>query len=112
MEDHNKIIRQTAKTILSPHGFFQVGLSRAWLYDCGYFFVQIGFQPSAWTRGSYCNVGIGFLFEYPEESNTQIAFNYGFDRIGDFIEYDDDDQSFRFNIERMANPPWNMPKNL
>ena len=102
MMDHNKIINQVAKSVLAPHGFFQVGRSRTWLYDCGYFFVQIEFQPSGWECGSYCNVGIGFLFEYTGGLNETIAFNYGYERIGDFIRYENDDDEFRLKMEKMA----------
>lgn len=99
--DHNKIINQVAKSVLAPHGFFQKGRSRTWLYDCGYFFVQIEFQPSGWDRGSYCNVGIGFLFEYTDGLNETIAFNYGHESIGRFIRYENDD-AFRLKMEKMA----------
>ena len=103
MMDHNKIINQVAKSVLAPHGFFQKGRSRTWLYDCGYFFVQIEFQPSGWERGSYCNVGIGFLFEYTDGLNETIAFNYGYEkRIGRFIAYENDDDAFRLKMEKMA----------
>ena len=64
MDNHNKIIIQVANNVFSPMGFFQKGKSRTWLYDCGYCFVQVEFQPSAYSRGSFCNVGIAFLFEY------------------------------------------------
>lgn len=101
-EDHNKIISQTAKAILAPQGFFRQGQSRTWLYDCGYFFVQIKFQPSRWGQGSYYNVGIGFLFEYPGDLNNTIAFDYGWKRIDDFIGYEGDNEAFRSNMERMA----------
>ena len=113
MEEHNKIINQVAKAVLAPHGFFQQGRSRIWLYDCGYFFIQIEFQPSwLFGHGSYCNVGIGFLFDYTDGLNNVIAFNYGWIRIDDFIEYEGNEEEFRSNMTRMATSALEYAKEL
>ena len=98
MEEHNRIINQVAKEVLAAHGFFRKGQSRTWLYDCGYYFVQIEFQPSSFSgQGTYCNAGIGFLFEYTDDLNKTVAFNYGWKRIGDYIEYESGER-FRAKI--------------
>lgn len=89
MEEHNRIINQVAKEVLAAHGFFRKGQSRTWLYDCGYYFVQIEFQPSSFSgQGTYCNAGIGFLFEYTDDLNKTVAFNYGwiYDFLRDMID--------------------------
>ena len=102
MEEHNRIINQVAKEVLAAHGFFRKGQSRTWLYDCGYYFVQIEFQPSSFSgQGTYCNAGIGFLFEYTDDLNKTVAFNYGWKRIGDYIEYESGER-FRAKITGMA----------
>ena len=111
MNNYNKIINQVAKEALTTHRFFQKGQSRTWLYDGGYFFVQIEFQPS-WLYGSYCNVGIGFLFDYTDDLNDVIAFDYGWKRIDDFIEYDGDEDKFRSNMTRMATSALEYAKEL
>lgn len=107
MDSHNKIIQQVANDVFSPMGFFQKGKSRTWLYDCGYCFVQVEFQPSAYSRGSFCNVGIAFLFEYFGGLNETLAFDYGRKRIllgnADFIEYTGDDEIFETQVFQLAN---------
>ena len=93
---HNKIINQTAKEILSPHGIFQKGKSRLWIDDNGWFLTIIEFQPSGWSKGSYLNVGLHFLwtetdyitFGFSYKNNTRIFFNNG----KQFIWYENDKQ--------------------
>lgn len=100
--NHNSIIKQVANSILCPKGFFQMGKSRTWLYDCGYCVVQIEFQPSSFSKGTYCNVGIAFLFEYFDELNKTLAFDFGTRRISsgksEFIEYTGDDKAFEAQL--------------
>lgn len=47
-------------------------------------------QPSAYSHGSFCNVGIAFLFDYFGSLNETLAFDLGQKRIllgkTDFIE--------------------------
>lgn len=106
MDSHNRIILQVANKVFSPVGFFQKGKSRTWLYDCGYCFVQVEFQPSAYSRGSFCNVGISFLFEYFGGLNETLAFDYGRKRITinntQFVEYNNDDEIFEKQIFQLA----------
>ncbi len=106
MDNHNKIIIQVANNVFSPMGFFQKGKSRTWLYDCGYCFVQVEFQPSAYSRGSFCNVGIAFLFEYFGGLNETLGFDYGCKRITinntQFVEYNNDDEIFEKQIFQLA----------
>lgn len=97
-------------------GFFQKGKSRTWLYDCGYCFVQVEFQPSTYSRGSFCNVGIAFLFEYFGGLNEILAFDFGRKRIllgkREFIEYVDDDEIFEAQIFQLANNALKYAKRL
>ena len=60
--DHNKIIRDTANSVLKQKGLFQKGTSRVWVDDNGWFLTQIEFQPSGWDSGAYLNVAISFLW--------------------------------------------------
>lgn len=106
MDSHKRIILQVANKVFSPVGFFQKGKSRTWLYDCGYCFVQVEFQPSAYSRGSFCNVGISFLFEYFGALNETLAFDYGHKRItindAQFVEFNNDDEIFEKQIFQLA----------
>lgn len=77
MEQHNKIINNAAKKILLPHGIFRKGSSRCWIDDNDYFLTVIEFQPSAYDRGSYLNVGITFLWEKTEALNKSLSFDIG-----------------------------------
>lgn len=77
MEQHNKIINDVAKKVLSPAGLFREGRSRCWIDDNEWFMIQVEFQPSSYEKGSYLNVGIAFLWESTEELNQHLAFEYG-----------------------------------
>lgn len=94
MEQHNKIINNTAKKILSPHGIFRKGSSRIWLDDNDYFLTVIEFQPSGYDKGSYLNVGLTFLWEATESLNDALVFELG-DRVmingRQFVSYKNDE---------------------
>lgn len=94
MEQHNKIINNAAKKILSPHGIFRKGSSRIWLDDNDYFLTVIEFQPSGYDKGSYLNVGLAFLWEKTEGLNDALVFELG-DRVfvngRQFVSYKDDE---------------------
>lgn len=110
MQQHEKIINQSAKNVLVPQGLFRKGSSRIWLDDNDYFFIQIEFQPSGYSKGTYLNAGISFLWEYTENMNTLLAFNYGYRVMIDgkqFIEYADNDESFSKEMEIFANEALN-----
>lgn len=114
--NHNSIIKHVANSILRPKGFFQMGKSRTWLYDCGYCVVQIEFQPSSFSRGTYCNVGTAFLFEYFGELNKTLAFDFGTRRISsgksEFIEYTGDDKAFEAQLFELTNNALEYAKEL
>jgi hypothetical protein len=59
---HTKLINQAAREVLSPLGIIQKGRSRLWLDDHGWWLALIGFQPSSWSRGTYLNVGVHWLW--------------------------------------------------
>ena len=74
MRQHDKIINIAAKKVLAPKGLFRKGASRIWMDDNGYFIIQVEFQPSGRSQGSYLNVGISFLWEYSKALNESLAF--------------------------------------
>ena len=100
---HNKIINAAAKKILAPEGLFRVGSSRCWIDDNGYFVIQIEFQPSAYDKGSYLNVGISFLWESSEGLNETLAFNIGHrvNKAG-YVLYRGNDTVFAEKMEHFA----------
>lgn len=46
MLPHNKIIKTTVKKFLEPENLFQIGSSRCWLDDQGYYMILIEFTIS------------------------------------------------------------------
>ncbi len=62
MNEHTRIIATAAKAVLQAHGFTRKGRSRVWFADRGFWLSVIEFQPSAWSRGSYLNVAVHWLW--------------------------------------------------
>lgn len=60
--DHNRIIGEAAKASLAPIGCKQKGRSRTWIDDHLWWIIVVEFQPSAWGKGSYLNVGAMWLW--------------------------------------------------
>ena len=60
-QDHNRVIDAEARQALKPLGLYRKGKSRVWYDDHGWWLIQVEFQPSAWSRGSYLNVGINWM---------------------------------------------------
>jgi hypothetical protein len=59
--DDNAVITAEARHVLKPLGLVRRGNSRVWIDDHGWWTIQVEFQPSAWSKGSYLNVGINWL---------------------------------------------------
>ncbi|MDE5945128.1 MAG: hypothetical protein K2G93_06040 [Rikenella sp.] len=105
---HTVILTQLAAEILEPAGMFRAGRSRRWWCDCGYFLVEVEFQPHSWRKGTFCNVAVSFLWESPYEDLKFLKWSacqrLRFSRkmrkaLGQthrsFIEYEGDDEVFR-----------------
>jgi hypothetical protein len=71
--DHNAVITAQARRVLKPLGLVRLGKSRVWIDDHGWWTIQVEFQPSAWSKGSYLNVGINWLLY----EGSAGAFNVG-----------------------------------
>lgn len=87
--DHNKIIRKAARTVLAPMGLIQKGQSRTWIDDNGWFFTVAEFQPSAYGKGSYLNIGIHFLWS----TQDYLSYDIG-GRENSFVEFNGDESKF------------------
>jgi hypothetical protein len=88
--NHNKIIDQSARSILKPIGCTQKGKSRLWFDDQRWWVGVIEFQPSSWNKGSYLNVGAMWLWNAKEH----WSFDDGY-RVDTFHAYKNDDQFSR-----------------
>jgi len=98
--EHDKILQAVARTILRPHGLTQKGRSRTWLDDHGWWLIVVEFQPSAWSRGAYLNVGAMWLF-HPQE---HLSFHQGYRQDG-HVEYRNDEQ-FTEAAKILCEQPW------
>jgi hypothetical protein len=47
------VITAEARHVLKPLGLVRRGNSRVWIDDHGWWTIQVEFQPSAWSKGSY-----------------------------------------------------------
>jgi hypothetical protein len=101
MKPADKLIAKAAREILKPLGLFQVGTSRIWIDDNGYYFTVVEFQPSAWSKGAYLNVAISFLFDQGKGFDEVLPYNIG-GRVLSHVEYDDNDEKFYESMLKMA----------
>ena len=67
---------------MKPAGFIQKGRSRFWYRDFGWYAVSAEFQPSSWSRGTYFNLAVSWLW-YP---NDCWSFDHDVRRVP-FVEY-------------------------
>ena len=102
MLPHNKIIKTTVKEFLEPKNLFQVGSSRSWLDDNGYFFVIVDFSSNSYSKGARLNAGVSFLWESTESLNESLSYNYGCQVNAGYVEYKNDDEVFKAGIEKLA----------
>jgi hypothetical protein len=84
---HNKIIATAAKAALGPQNFRQKGSSRMWLSDHGWWLRVVEFQPSAWSKGSYLNVGAHWLWS----EGRHLTLDFG-GRVVEHQQYESDEQ--------------------
>jgi hypothetical protein len=94
--EHTKIIAKVAKQKLKPLGIVQKGKSRIWFDDRAWFTIQIEFQPSSWSRGTYLNIGANFHWY----KQGHLSFDFE-NRQANFIEYKNDEQ-FTAEVERLC----------
>ena len=95
--EHGRIIAAVAKSALVPIGFQRKGASRVWLADHGYWLDVVEFQPSGFSKGSYCNVAVHWLWGI----TPALTFDYGFHRVGAFAQFNDPD-AFSQSVAMMA----------
>ncbi|MEZ5826909.1 MAG: hypothetical protein R3D30_07305 [Hyphomicrobiales bacterium] len=87
INEHGKLITAAARSALTPLGCNQISRSRTWISDERFWVIQIEFQPSGWSKGSYLNVGASWLWRVQKS----FAFDYGY-RVADFIVFETQEQ--------------------
>jgi hypothetical protein len=92
--EHGKLIAAAAKTALLPLGCRRKGQSRCWFSDERFWYIFIEFQPSAWSRRTYLNVGPIWFFLEPWGGEVTR-------RLDNFIEFESVEQ-FAPLIEKAA----------
>jgi hypothetical protein len=84
---HAKLIDAAARKYLRPLGCTQKGRSRTWLLDRGWVAFVVEFQPSAYAKGSFLNVGAHFLWTW----NHYLSFDCGY-RVENFVQFETEAQ--------------------
>ncbi len=79
--EHGKLIAAAAKAALLPLGCRRRGQSRVWSSDERFWYIFIEFQPSAWSRGTYLNIGPIWFFLEPWGGEAAP-------RLGSFIKFE------------------------
>ena len=99
--EHGKIITQAAREVLAPMGLFRKGQSRIWIDDNDWFLTVVEFQPSAWEKGSFLNIGTNFFWRRQD----YFSFDYysGINnRVESFAEFSGDSDDFHSGMMSYA----------
>jgi hypothetical protein len=86
-DNHSRILAKAASELFKPLGVYQKGRSRSWIDDQGWWIGHVEFQPSSWSKGTYLNVGVMWLW-YEKD---YFSFDVG-NRVAQFVSYTDDEQ--------------------
>jgi hypothetical protein len=92
--EHGRIIAAVATAALAPIGCIRKGHSRVWYSDQRYWLIGVEFQPSGWSKGSYLNVRVAWLWK------DSYGYDLG-DRPMDFVPFENAEQ-FTPRIVEMA----------
>jgi hypothetical protein len=90
------VITAAGKRHFAPLGVTQKGRSRSWVDDHGWWLGIIEFQPSSYSKGSYLNVAVMWLWN--------VADHFAFDivqRIDGYVPYVSDSE-FAPEADRLA----------
>jgi hypothetical protein len=89
---HTKLLNASAREVLRPLGIVQKGRSRTWLDDRGWWLGVIEFQPSSWSRGSYLNVGVNWLWNPKEDLSFDVGGRVDLPGGKEYFRYRDEAQ--------------------
>lgn len=86
-QPHARLLTAAAREFLRPLGLRQRCRSRTWLDEHGWWLVDVEFQPSSWSMGSYLNVGAMWLWC----ERDYFSFDDGH-RVEGFTAFEDEAQ--------------------
>lgn len=90
-----KFLREAGRAVLEPLGVTLLGRGRNWVDDHGWWIVNVEFQPSGWSKGSYLNVGVQWLWRpFPGHSfefGNRVRLRSGGKSV-QFVEYQNETQ--------------------
>lgn len=72
----NSILNAGAREVLRPMGLVRKGRSRTWWDDHGWWLINVEFQPSGFSKGSYLNVGVSWL--WAAEPRSYVSYDLGY----------------------------------
>ena len=90
--EHGQILAYAANAHLLPLGCRRKGQSRFWFCDQSFWLIGVEFQPSSWSRGSYLNAWVQWLWR----AKTHFTYDSTLDdhghRLANFAPYKTDEQ--------------------
>ena len=96
-QPHTKLLISAAREWLRPLGLVQKGRSRIWFDDQGWWLGLVEFQPSGFSKGSYLNVAVQWLWEEVERMGVYHVPG----RLRGFTEFESEEQ-FEPEAQSMA----------
>jgi hypothetical protein len=94
--EHSRLLLSAARDVLRPLGVAQLGRSRLWVDDHAWWALVVEFQPSAFAKGSFLNVGAAWLWY----AKDYWSFDVGH-RVEPFEEFESVEQ-FRPVAQQLA----------
>lgn len=93
---HSRLLLSAARDVLRPLGLMQLGRSRLWIDDRAWWTVVVEFQPGAFAKGSFLNVGVSWLWYVKDYWSFDVGH-----RVEPFTEFESVEQ-FRPVAEQLA----------
>lgn len=90
----NQLMRDAGRSHLAPIGVRQMSRSsRLWTADLGWWLINVEFQPSPYSVGSYLNVGLQHLWIPKAYRVFEYSSRQPIDGYGKFVDFSGDDAS-------------------
>jgi hypothetical protein len=99
---HSTLITAAARDALRQLGLSRKGRSRTWLDDQGWWLGVVEFQPSSWSRGTYLNVGVNWLWNVKDYITFDVGGRVAFPQSQQFLELKSEEQ-FKDAVRELAN---------
>ena len=85
-----RLFRRVGREHLTPLGGTANRSGRFWTIDRGWWLINIEFQPSGWSVGSYLNVGVQHLWHRCDYRIFGYSSRQPIDGFGQFVDLDGD----------------------